>query len=117
MGACARRTAPLERGGLADRAGATQVYLACHPFSQRLEHVTSRRLFADRRAGRDRRVESRWLAIGHLSLVRRRVVDRRRGWEWRSPLDSRAQTTRVPVVVASSGTNRSPLYLLRITSA
>src|SRR2546427_5812745 len=93
MGACARRTAPLERGGLADRAGATQVYLACHPFSQRLEHVTSRRLFADRRAGRDRRAESRRLAIGHFSLERRRVVDRRRGWERRDRKSTRLNSS------------------------
>lgn len=117
MGACARRTAPLERGGLADRAGATQVYLACHPFSQRLEHVTSRRLFADRRAGRDRRVESRRLAIGHLSLERRRVVDRRRGWERRSTLDRRAQPTRAQSVETPGEHIRNALQLLHQLAA
>jgi len=91
--------------------------LPCHLFSQCLEHVTSSRLFADRRAGRDRRAEPRRLAIGHFSLERRRLVDRRRGGERRSTLDRRAQPPRAQSVETPGEHIRNALQLLHQLAA
>ena len=54
----------------------------------------STRLWADRRAGTDRRAEARRRLVLVVSEERRTVVDRRRGAERRSTLDRRGRTSR-----------------------
>ena len=49
------------------------------------------RLWADRRAGTDRRAEPRRQSVSQVTEERRHVVDRRRGSERRSTLDRRGR--------------------------
>jgi len=79
--------------------------------------MTSSRLFADRRLGRDRRSDPRRLAVATISRERRRVVDRRRGGERRSTLDRRGRPTRAAVAEAPSEHIRNALQLLHQLAA
>ena len=79
--------------------------------------MTSSRLFADRRLGRDRRSDPRRLAVATISRERRRVVDRRRGAERRSTLDRRGRPTRAAVAEAPSEHIRNALQLLHQLAA
>ena len=56
--------------------------------------MTFSRLWADRRAGTDRRAEPRRRSVSVVPDERRQVVDRRRGAERRSTLDRRGRASR-----------------------
>jgi len=73
------------------------------------------RLFADRRAGTDRRADPRRRSVGVLTAEeeRRRVVDRRRGAERRSTLDRRGRGARTPNAERPVEHVRNALQLLR----
>ncbi|PYP18709.1 MAG: hypothetical protein DMD52_01460 [Gemmatimonadetes bacterium] len=79
--------------------------------------MTSSRLFADRRVGRDRRSDPRRLFVATSAPERRRVVDRRRGAERRSTLDRRGRPTRAPTVEGPSEHIRNALQLLHQLAA
>jgi hypothetical protein len=71
------------------------------------------RLWADRRAGMDRRAEPRRRAVMGATEERRRVVDRRRGSERRSTLDRRGRAARTPNAERPVEHVRNALQLLR----
>ena len=71
------------------------------------------RLWADRRAGTDRRSEPRRRAVSLVEDERRRVVDRRRGAERRSTLDRRGRNSRKPNAERPVEHVRNALQLLR----
>jgi hypothetical protein len=71
------------------------------------------RLFADRRAGTDRRSDPRRQSVLSISPERRRVVDRRRGAERRSTLDRRGRGTRQSNAERPVEHVRNALQLLR----
>jgi Flp pilus assembly protein TadD len=75
--------------------------------------VTFSRLFADRRAGTDRRAEPRRQEIALVNAERRRVVDRRRGAERRSTLDRRGRAARAANAERPVEHVRNALQLLR----
>ena len=73
------------------------------------------RLWADRRAGTDRRAEPRRQSVMRVSEERRQVVDRRRGSERRSTLDRRGRGAGARSVNAERPVEhvRNALQLLR----
>jgi hypothetical protein len=71
------------------------------------------RLWADRRAGTDRRAEPRRQAFQGTAEERRHVVDRRRGSERRSTLDRRGRASRAPNAERPVEHVRNALQLLR----
>ena len=73
------------------------------------------RLWADRRAGTDRRAEPRRQSVAVVGeeKERRNVVDRRRGAERRSTLDRRGRQSRVPNAERPVEHVRNALQLLR----
>ena len=79
--------------------------------------MTSTRMFADRRVGRDRRSDPRRLAVATIPGERRRVVDRRRGAERRSTRDRRDRLTRAAATEAPSEHIRNALQLLHQLAA
>jgi len=70
------------------------------------------RLFADRRAGTDRRFAPRRAVVRAAVTERRNVVDRRRGVERRSTLDRRGRAVRRAVAEAPGEHVRNALQLL-----
>jgi len=79
--------------------------------------MTSSRLFADRREGRDRRSVPRRLAVAAIPGERRRMVDRRYGAERRSTRDRRGRLTWAPAMEAPSEHIRNALQLLHQLAA
>ncbi len=75
--------------------------------------LTFTRLWADRRAGTDRRAEPRRQAVIAMAEERRHVVDRRRGSERRSTLDRRGRASRAPNAERPVEHVRNALQLLR----
>lgn len=75
--------------------------------------LTYTRLFADRRAGTDRRSEPRRRSVGVVPEERREVVDRRRGSERRSTLDRRCRPPTARQKEAPGEHVRNALQLLR----
>ena len=73
------------------------------------------RLWADRRAGTDRRAEPRRRSVAVLTAAqeRRTVVDRRRGAERRSTLDRRGRGIRTSTTERPVEHVRNALQLLR----
>ena len=71
-----------------------------------------RRLFRDRRRGRDRRATPRRQAISTVPAEHRRVVDRRRGGEQRSTLERRGRGARRASVETAAEHIRNALQLL-----
>ena len=75
--------------------------------------MTFTRLWADRRAGTDRRTEARRQSVSTVGAERRRVVDRRLGAERRSTLDRRGRASRTPNAEKPVEHVRNALQLLR----
>jgi hypothetical protein len=75
--------------------------------------MTFTRLWADRRAGTDRRAGPRRQHVMMVPVERRRVVDRRRGSERRSTLDRRGRAARSPNAERPVEHVRNALQLLR----
>lgn len=71
------------------------------------------RLFADRRAGVDRRADARRHSVSMVVAERRSVVDRRRGSERRSTLDRRGRGSRSGLTERPVEHVRNALQLLR----
>jgi hypothetical protein len=71
------------------------------------------RVWADRRAGTDRRSEARRQSVSKVNEERRSVVDRRLGAERRSTLDRRGRTMRTPNAERPVEHVRNALQLLR----
>ena len=71
------------------------------------------RLWADRRAGTDRRAEPRRRSVSQVTEERRQVVDRRRGSERRSTLDRRGRGVRSMNAERPVEHVRNALQLLR----
>lgn len=78
--------------------------------------MTFTRIWADRRAGTDRRTEPRRQSVSVVAQERRRVVDRRRGAERRSTLDRRGRMARLPNAERPVEHVRNALQLLREVS-
>ena len=75
--------------------------------------MTFTRIWADRRAGTDRRAEPRRRAVSLVEDERRSIVDRRRGAERRSTLDRRGRGVRSPNAERPVEHVRNALQLLR----
>jgi hypothetical protein len=75
--------------------------------------VVVSRLWADRRAGTDRRSEPRRRSVSLVPSERRQVVDRRRGAERRSTLDRRGRNSRTSNTERPVEHVRNALQLLR----
>jgi hypothetical protein len=75
--------------------------------------MTFTRIWADRRAGTDRRAEPRRRSVSLVEDERRSIVDRRRGAERRSTLDRRGRGVRSPNAERPVEHIRNALQLLR----
>jgi len=75
--------------------------------------MTFTRIWADRRAGTDRRAEPRRRSVSLVEDERRSIVDRRRGAERRSTLDRRGRGVRSPNAERPVEHVRNALQLLR----